>query len=657
MAELQALTEVLHARSTDSHHVTFIEAAGQEKSLSYQTLYSQALGVLAKLQEGGMHPGDQLILLLADNERFIESFWASALGGIVPVPVAWGIRDTHRHKLLQIYQKLESGYLCTDASTLERLKEFASSQGHEILFEKIKQRTFVSDELFADADLSGSAPKLHSPNLDDPAFIQFSSGSTSAPKGVVITHRNLATNINSIVHGMQMSDTDQMLSWMPLTHDMSLIGFHLTPVFKAINQSVMPTDLFVRRPALWLSTAQAHNSTLLCSPNFGYEHYLKAFARNRPEALDLDCVRLIFNGAEPISAKLCDRFMSALAPFGLKASTMYPVYGLAEATLAVSFPALQSPFEVLRLDRSSLTSGHEIKVVTEDSDASTVFVCVGKPVKDCEVSIQDSERKALPENTIGHINIRGDNVTRGYYAEEELSRAIITPDGWLDTGDLGFLRHGKLYITGRAKDIIFINGQNFYPHDLEELVIQAGFAEFGKIAVSSFREKDGTADRILCFVQSREDSEKFGPRCTSIAHTINSATGTPLEAVIPVGRLPKTTSGKVQRFMLVDDFQKGEFDDSILELERFLQSGEDTNTASTGSDIAATLTEICQSNSKDIQIGVDDNLFDIGISSLTLAEIHAQIEDTWPDQVDITDLFDYPSITELSGFLQDKLGQ
>lgn len=666
MPNEQTLIDILCERATSQNSVTIINGQNDENSLTYGELYQRALRRLDALQTRGLKPGDQLIMLIGDIERFVEVFWACLLGGIVPVPVSGGNSDEHRRKLFLIDDKLDSSWLYTSQSAMDRLEKYSQqtaetdSQIDRLdAFTNLQSRTLILEQDKG----SQQSGVVHDVQADDVAFIQFSSGSTSAPKGVVVTHRSLLTNIRDILKAMQMSSEDRMLSWMPLTHDMGLIGFHLTPVVAGIDHMLMPTDLFVRRPGLWMEKASEHRISLLCSPNFGYQHYLRSFSEAKADGLDLSCVRLIFNGAEPISAEICERFMQTLAPFGLVYQAMYPVYGLAEATLAVAFPDLLCDYQMIALDRSSLKLGEVIKLAEAESSDVVRFVSVGKAVEHCQIKIANDAYEALDDATVGHICIRGEGVTQGYYGEQELNSALFDSDGWLDTGDLGFVSDGNLYVTGRAKDIVFVNGQNFYPHDLEELITLAGVSEFGKVAVSSYRDSENTEDKVLCFIQFRGDASDFEETATRTGKIINQSTGIVAERVVPVPRIPKTTSGKVQRFRLVEAYLQGEFgavpEDSESQSSESAEpeSIDANNSVDDDVTIAVRLQAICQSQVEDMTVKPEDNLFEIGISSLTLARIHADIEEAWPDQVDITDLFDYPSIESLGAFLESKLSE
>ncbi|MEO6185507.1 MAG: AMP-binding protein, partial [Steroidobacteraceae bacterium] len=301
------LNELMAQNSAADRAVVYHQGEGQSRKVSYGQIHSRALGLLFHLQQLGAKPGDKLILLLNNNEQFIDAFWAAVLGGIVPVPVAIGISDEHRHKLLRIAHKLGTPFIYTDRKTLERVGQFAGQSQDPTsatTFAQLRPRAFLVEDL---GDL-GRAGTAHVARPDDTAFIQFSSGSTSDPKGVVLTHANLMAHGAAVTRVAGFSEHDVSLSWMPLTHDMGLIGFHLVMFANRINMHLMPTELFVRRPLLWLAIASEQRATLLCSPNFGYRHYLKVLGDRSPGNLDLAGVRLIFNGAEPISVELCEEF-------------------------------------------------------------------------------------------------------------------------------------------------------------------------------------------------------------------------------------------------------------------------------------------------------------------------------------------------------------
>src|SRR5579863_7768297 len=316
------LAELLEANRKYPGKITHLEGEHDARDVSYEELHARAVGILHHLQRLGARRGDKLILFLGSNEQFIDAFWAAVLGGIIPVPVALGISDEHRHKLLRIARKLGKPYIYTDRRALDRIGAFAAQAGEADTFQGLRARAFLLDDL---TDIS-RAGQVYQPRPDDVAFIQFSSGSTSEPKGVVLTHGNVIANCRGVVAAAGFTPDDISLSWMPLTHDMGLIGFHLIMFSHRVHAHLMPTELFIRRPLLWLTLASRVRATILCSPNFGYKHYLKVLGDRPVEGLDLARVKLIFNGAEPISVELCEEFLTRLASAGLARNAMYPVY-------------------------------------------------------------------------------------------------------------------------------------------------------------------------------------------------------------------------------------------------------------------------------------------------------------------------------------------
>ncbi len=644
------LIELIEANRKVARGITYLEGEQTERSVSFAELYTRALGILYHLQKLGARRGDQLILFLGDNEPFIDAFWGAVLGGIVPVPVALGISDEHRHKLLRIARKLGNPYLYTDRRSLERIGAFAAQVGETATFEKLKSRVFLVDQL---DDISRPG-KLHVAAPDDVAFIQFSSGSTSTPKGVVLTHRNILANCQGVSEIVKFTPEDVSVSWMPLTHDMGLIGFHIFMFGNHLQQYLMPTDLFVRRPLLWLTFASQKRATILCSPNFGYRHYLKVLGDRPVDGLDLSNVRLIFNGAEPISVALCKEFLTRMQPARLKRDSMFPVYGLAEASLAVTFPSPGAALHSCQLNRHHLTVGEAAQDLPGGSRDAVELVSVGRPLPNCQVRICAEDDRDLPDATIGHILISGDNVTQGYFEDAAVNAASFRADGWLRTGDLGVMREGELYITGRAKEILFVNGQNYYPHDLEGIAQVAEGLDLGKVVVAGVRPADAQTDHIIVFVLHRGEIKDFLPVANEVSKLINEHTGLEVADVVPVKRIPKTTSGKIQRHLLEESYVAGEFAGELAELAALRASLRGPASASR-TDIEEKIRNICDAALEGKKLDLHDNLFEVGASSLKLIEIHEQIDREFPGQIDLTELFDFPTIAELSAHLEGKL--
>ena len=641
-----SLTDLLAEMKNRDREIRFIDGEDDESVIRFAELWERALALLGALQGRGMKPGDELIIFSKSNESFVVAFWAAVIGGIVPVPVAVGVSDEHKLKLFRILSQLRTPTLFTEMDLLQRLHDFAGEEGMAHITALLDSHAVL---------MSDVAPGEHGHPFDaqpeDTCFIQYSSGSTSDPKGVVLTHRNLCVNIRAIVEGFGWTEDDQALSWMPLTHDMGLIGFHLSVLAAGMNHAVMDTSVFVRRPLLWMSKASDLRATQLCSPNFGYKHFLKLFERKGLPGIDLSCVKRIINGAEPISWDLCEEFLAALEPHGLKRNTMLPVYGLAEATVGVSFSPLGPEYERVVMDRHSLQIGQPYRAVDPEDPDAVSFVKVGKAIRDVDIRIADDEDHVLEDGYIGNIQLAGDSITAEIYGDEQATADLFTADAWLRTGDCGVFVDGDLVITGRQKDIIIINGQNYYPHDLEEIIAQLDSLDLNKVVVAGATPRGGQTEELVVFILHRQDVDAFRPLVERVRNIVGEHAQLEVDTVIPVARIPKTTSGKVQRARLLTAYLEGEFDDVLAELA----PADDTGAQVTEKDpIVAELVAICRDVANDRQIGADDNLFEVGVSSLTLTELVLAIDEKHPGKLDISDLFDYPTLRDIAALLQKE---
>ncbi len=639
------LTDLLADVRSKDRHIRFIDGENDESTVKFADLWDRAIALLGSLQARGMQAGDELIIFNKSNESFVIAFWAAVLGGMVPVPVAVGISDEHRLKLFRILAQLERGTLFTESDLLTRLLDFSIERELDDITQILKTKT----TLIGDVDPAASG-QVHAATPDDIAFIQYSSGSTSDPKGVVLSHRNLCTNIRAIVEACNWTEDDQSLSWMPLTHDMGLIGYHLSVLGVGMNHAIMDTNVFVRRPLLWMSKANELRATQLCSPNFGYKHFLKLFGRKGLPDLDLSCVKLILNGAEPISWELCEEFLDALAPHGLQRTAMFPVYGLAEATVGVSIPEPGTQYSRITMDRHSLRVGDTFREVAPDDEHAVSFVRVGNAIRDVDIRVTDDDDMPLEARLVGNIQLRGGSVTERIYGDTSATSALFTEDGWLRTGDCGMFVDEQLVITGRQKDIIIVNGQNYYPHDIEEIVARLDGLDLNKVVVAGATPKGGQTEELIAFILYRQAAQDFAPTIEAVREVIGEQTGLEVDKVIPVVRIPKTTSGKVQRVKLLQAYFDGEFDEVLGELQP-------VDAAEDGTDEDPLISEleiICREFSKDRKIGPDDNLFEVGVSSLTLTEIVLAIDEKHPGKLDISDLFDYPTLREIATFMREK---
>lgn len=640
---LTLIDMLMDRQSSSGKGIMFIESGHHEEFLSYKDLYGAAVRTLAVLQKRGLRKGDEVVFQLADNKTFIIVFWACLLGGFIPVPLSVGQNDEHRLKIFNVWQVLNTPWLVISENDFTRLGELAHARGLEEFYACMDQHRMDGQELLSSNEDGRPAPI----GENDIAFLQFSSGSTGQPKGIVLTHRNLLVNMRAISAGAGYSADDTMLSWMPLTHDMGLIGFHLNPILAGMSQYLMPVGLFIRRPTLWLDKASQYKITVLSSPNFGYTYLLRNLAPGRKYPWDLSAVRLIYNGAEPISERTAREFTARLAEYTLAENVVCPVYGLAEATLAVTMTDWRKPVHHLELHRGHLKPGDRI-VPTEPAEKGLSFVNVGSPVENMAIRITDKTRHTLPEGTVGHVLINGESVTAGYYNNIGATRDAAGRDGWWDTGDIGFIRDGFLYVTGRYKDMICINGRNCYPHDLERVAEEAGLVELNKFVVSAcFNGKD-QQEEILGFVLHRDSLDKFPSLAQRIKAVINDKTGVQLDRLIPVKEIPRTTSGKLQRFKLLEMYAENKFRDALTELDRMAAATQAAPVSLPADPTESRLLNMYRKILGNEKIGVEENFFTAGGNSLKAAALTMAMWKEFQVELPLDTLYEKPSVRELA---------
>jgi acyl-CoA synthetase (AMP-forming)/AMP-acid ligase II/acyl carrier protein len=333
---------------------------------------------------------------------------------------------------------------------------------------------------------------------------------------------------------------------------------------------------------------------------------------------------------------------------------MLPVYGLAEASLAVSFPDVEREYRALVLDRQSLSIGGKARTAVHGEASALELMCEGRAIPYCELRVVDDADGPVPEMHVGHVQIRGENVTKGYFEAPDINAGAFTSDGWLRTGDLGLIDAGELVITGRAKEIIFVNGQNYYPHDIEAIAECVDALELGKVAVAGCRPPGAETDELTIFVLHRGSMEEFLPLASEVTRRVNEHAGLEVAHVVPVRRIPKTTSGKVQRVALERSFLAGEFAAEMAELGQLREAAHVHTHEAVGS-VEQRIKAIVDDALPGKRVEVDDNLFEVGASSLTLIQIHERLDREFPGLVDLTALFDFPTVANLASHIETKL--
>ncbi len=657
MIKHKNLIEALEgARKETEKGIRFINGDKDSTFVTYEELYQNSLIILGYLQSIGIEHGSELVFQIQDNDHTIYMFWACLLGGFIPVPVAVGNNDEHRLKLFKIWSYLNNPYLVIDAKSLSALTVYGKENNLESQMETMKNKTIYIESVFNKNSIivTSNQGVIHMPEPGSIAFIQFSSGSTGDPKGVILTHENLIANIMGIVIATETTSDDSFLSWMPLTHDMGMIGFHLVPLALHINQYLIPTKLFVRHPTLWLKAVNEFRATLISSPNFGYSYLLSHFSQEIAKDWDLSCVRLLVNGAEPISYELCNQFLDEMLKYGLKRTSMFTVYGMAEACVGVAMPHLGHEFKTVMVDRNHLGIGERIIEMSAE-DANVVgFVEEGYAIDYCSLRICDEKDNVVEDRVVGQIQIKGENVTRGYYNNPAATEKIITKDGWLRTGDLAFLRDGSLVVTGRLKDIIFVNGQNFYPHDIERVLEEIEGLETGRVVAAGAFNNETKEEEIIIFVLYKKKLEDFLPLASRIKLLLKEKIGLFIRHVVPIKKVPKTTSGKVQRYKLADMYQGGSFSEELSKIEELkAEIAATENNALTYSDTEELVIKLCRDTFKNNNIDINGSFVELGINSLKLTSLASAIHEHLNVEIPLKDMFQISTVRELAEYISD----
>jgi acyl-CoA synthetase (AMP-forming)/AMP-acid ligase II len=384
---------------------------------------------------------------------------------------------------------------------------------------------------------------------EDVAVIQFSSGSTSMPKGICSTHGNIVETAIALhaLFGVSAT-TDRSFCWLPIHHNLALLGLHITAMYTCGDQYIMSVYEFMANPLKWMQVVSEKSITVTASPNFGYKYFPHFYEKSPKEfSWDLSGLRVIINGAEPISYELCELFMGTLSQYRLSDSVMVSGYGLSETTVAACISEPGTKLVRISIDRSRMNTGDEIELTGDKAGA--VFVSVGKPMKSCKARITDDSGAVLDSGTIGNIELSGGNIMLCYYKNPIATKETFTEDGWLKTGDIGMIIDGMLYVTGRLKDIIFIAGKNYFPNDFEK-ILEDEFAELkNRIAICGMHNKEKETEEILLFIEDDGSLKDQMPE-SDIRRFFTAATLLQIGPVMRVEKLPRTLNGKVQRFVL-----------------------------------------------------------------------------------------------------------
>lgn len=630
--------------------IRFIVSEEQEDYISYGDVYEKAVEMYALLKARGVKLHNQVIMQVSNDYDFIRVFWACIIGKILPVPLTTRNSEEDNFKIINIINALKNPVIVADSKRIEEIKAFLGSNvvTKDVLLININETIDMKlSDIRDEIDNEGCEP-------EELAFIQFSSGSTGVPKGVKITHKNIMSNIESMIKSSAIVDDDTLLSWVPLTHNLGLIVSHLLGMVCHLNSYLMKTELFLYSPYLWMEKMSELRATLTCSPNFGYLLYLNSIKNQKLKKMDLSCVRLICNGAEPIAEPLCKKFLQVLAPYGLKDTVYQTAYGLSEATVSVTSSTPGEQLKSVIINGKNQIIGRHVEYVDEanQNGYTLKLITVGAPHHNVKIRIAADEI-SLGEDKFGEIQIKSPIVSNGYYDNDELSKRLYTSDGWLKTGDIGFLHECFLYICGRDKDIIFINGKNYYSHDIERLLYSVDPSkEYGVIGEFN---ANINRDMIVAFVKEEMEDKDFNAFVLRLKEEVMRSSGISIDKVIRVTEIPKTTSGKIQYFKLKELYRVIQEKNLLIKQENIATNSQEPNNSVTS--ILTSKRNIILKIQKIIEgiVGfpVEDihrSLLEYGISSVKVAQFNQQLTELTTREIPSSLVYEYPTIDKIAGF-------
>jgi 1-acyl-sn-glycerol-3-phosphate acyltransferase len=549
---LEALEWHIARHAGRTHLVILGDEEAEGEPVTYAELRAEALAVAAGLAQRGIGAAQAVAIMLPTSRDFFRAFLGIILAGAVPVPIyppaRWAQIEEHLRRQARILDNCGAALLVTpsEAKRVARMMQGLVP-------------TLADVATVADLSLPGAAPLCPRPRASDVALLQYTSGSTGDPKGVVLTHANLLANIRSMARAVSAGPSDVFVSWLPLYHDMGLIGAWMGGLYCGFPLVVMPPTAFLNRPSRWLRAVHRYRATFSAGPNFAYEICATRVDERDLGGLDLASWRIAFNGAEPVSSDTLERFAKRFSPYGFRREALTPVYGLAECAVGLAFPPPGRGPRVDRVQRRALTlSGRALAAREDDADALR-FVGCGAPIPGHEIRVVGPDGRELPERVEGRIEFRGPSATSGYFRNPQKTRELFDGE-WLDTGDLGYVAGTDLFITSRAKDVIIRGGQHVHPYEVEEAVGNLPGVRKGCVAVFGVPDPATGTEKVVVLAETRlAPGPAHETLRASIAGTALALLGTPADDIViaPPHAVLKTSSGKIRRAASREAYERG----------------------------------------------------------------------------------------------------
>ena len=618
--QVNLVKEILINQKNNMEKGIYLLKKDKEKEfISYARLYEEALQKLGSLQSAGIRRGQEILLDFTSFLDFFSLFWACILGDMLPMPAD-----------LKFYDEDKINQLLEDSSTMV------------IITDKKLDQSKLSGSRVLNLRECGGREKLRGAyqkegNPEDIFMIQFSSGSTSNPKGVMITNRGFMANMEDLRVIRHLTEDETFLGWTPITHNMSLFIMHIYPMLGNHDQYHMSAQDFVKDPIFWLERCACEGVTLSLITNYGVMLFLNALKKYNGELnYDLSKMKHLLSGSDVVSTLYWLDFIKQIKEMKAGDNTCSIGYGLSEATLIVTLDGYEerkSHYCIVR--RDSLQLGCEIFRIQEGEDAVWIS-SVGKPLSHVEVKIVDQKGEILTDSCIGIIKIKGETVMKGYYKRPEMTKRVIDEEGWLDTGDLGFLHEGRLYITGRYKDLILYNGRNYYSIDIQNM-IKEELAITNTVCILGVRKNNDINDSVIAFIEGQFAENELEQLKQRVVRHIRSRINVVIEKLVQMDKIPKTASGKFNRMELMKYYEKTAVERSTKE-----------KTKDKGSVLESVTGIFREILLRDVK--AEDELSEQGLTSIEITGIYEKLQEK-NINLSIGDIFECRTINELAGKL------
>nr|AGZ05274.1 McyG [Nostoc sp. 152] len=630
----KTLPEVLaDAACYENKGITYIKNDESEYFQTYKDLYNDALTILNGLYHHGLKLGDKVILQIGNNQDFIPTLWACFLGGIIPAPLStapnYDVENAAVKKLYNVWQILDQPIILSDSELITEIQKLATQPHLQGL------RVVSIDDLRTNQSLSNpnELPQL---TPRDPALLLFTSGSTGLPKGVMLHHRNVLSMSAGTVRMNNFTQAEVTLNWMPLDHVGAIVFLGIMAVDLACQQIHVPIELILRQPLKWLDLIQKHQATISWSPNFAFSLINQHAEELNQSSYDLSSMKFLVNAGEQVSVKTICLFLELLEKHQLQDKVIKPAFGMTESCSGITW-----------------SSGLSKDELTQENS----FVSLGKPIPGATIRIVDHQNNVLPEKEIGRFQIKGASVTEGYYHNPELNQEVFSDGNWFTTGDLGYLHNGELFLTGREKQEIIINGINYFAHEIETTIEELnGVAISYTAAFAVFDQNRETDLLVITFSPESNNLEQRVKLVREIRSHLTQKVGIAPAYVIPLEAelVPKTSIGKVQKAKLKKDFEQGLFATYIQEINEYLVKERNKIQSLPQSEnerqIAGVWCEVLQLSS----VGLHDNFFELGGHSLHLIRVQNLLEKLFDRQLPIAEMFKNSTVATLANFLTEE---